>query len=300
MPLLRRYVDFASPTLLILLLSAAWSGWAAAQGDGPIDAAWAGGSVVPAVLDAGAQLWRLLCAGWLHTDAAHALGNLPALLFAGLALARAGRRDAVLPVWIGGALLGCVASWLFTRTWAHGASGGNAALASAVLWVGLRRWRDLDAMGRRWVLVGSLPWLILLAMPRTSPVDHAAHLAGALSGPLLSAGGRRAGLGALGATLLAFGLMAWTALRPIEAVLRVPTAPLPDLCAGPALTDGLSVICRAPLAGAADRWARMPARTTHQMTLADGYAVIVVPGPRARRTLRVPPSRFFDGSPDLR
>lgn len=291
MPGLRRHVDFALPALLIALVSAGWSAWAIHASGGPLEAAWVGGTVLPLLLDAGVQPWRLLCAGWLHTDAAHALANLPALLLAGLALARLARPAAVYAVWGLGALAGCGASWALTRTWAHGASGGNAALAAAVLWLAWRRWAALDKGLRHLALVGSVPWLVALVLPRTGPVDHFAHLAGVLIGPLAVGAGRRIALALGVAHAVGFGGMIHAALRPPIAL--VAADPVPGICAGPAVTDGLNVACRA----APDAAGALP--QSHALHLRDGFAIIAPAGPRATRILAAP-GRFFDGSANLR
>lgn len=302
MPVLRRHVDFALPALGIAAVSVAWSAWAVGWSGHPLEAAWVGGTLIPNVLDAGAQPWRLLTAGWLHTDVAHLLSNLPGLLVAGMALARMRRGVAVYPVWAVGALAGCLASWLLTRTWAHGASAGSAALAAAVLWVAYRRWGTLDKGLRRWAVFGSVPWLLLLIVPRSGPVDHWAHLAGVIVGPLVVGAGRRVATGCAVAHGAAFALMIWTTLRPVEAVITLPVELGADLCRGPAVTDGLTMICPAnPLmAAAAGRGGALVSTGSFEVTVIEGHTFVFVPGRRAAWAMRGDPGRFFDGSANPR
>lgn len=284
----------------ILAICAAWSAWAATASGGQagsaVEAAWVGGALVPVVLDAGAQLWRLICAGWLHVDLPHAALNAPGLLVAGCVLARLRGGATVWAVWGLGAAIGCVASWQLTRTWALGASGGNAALAAAVLWIAGRDWGRLTAGDRRGALVGSVPWLVFLLMPRAGAVDHAAHLAGVLAGPCLVGAGARVAVGVAGAQAVAFGLMMHTATRPPFEVITVATA-APPYCRT-AQTDGLLIVCQTATAAPAEA-APIEGRA-HQRWQIGPQTLLAPPGPRAERALAEIRARFFDGSPDLR
>lgn len=226
--------------MCIALLSAAWSGWAIWQTTSVAEAAWTGGALIPVLSAEWAQPWRLLCAGWLHLDWAHALSNLPGLLIPGFAMARLMSNRAVVSVWGLGVLAGSLASMVFTQTWAVGASAGNAALASAVLCIAWWRWTSLNTGLRRLAVLGSVPWLVLLLMPRTGGVDHAAHLAGIGIGPvamLLSRGAWAVGLVHIGALLA----MLWSAARPPVPLITIPASTTPGCDGG--LTDGLLVVC---------------------------------------------------------
>ena len=282
--------------LCIAVISLTWSGWAASVSGSLEEAAWTGGALIPVVLDAGAQLWRLICAGWLHVDLGHAALNAPGLLIAGVALARLRGGAAVWVVWGLGAIAGSVASWQLTRTWALGASGGNAALAGAVLWVVWRRWAALDKGTRRLALIGSVPWLVLLIVPRAGPVDHAAHLAGALTGPLVVAAGGRIATAVLLAQVAGFGLMihAW-AQPPIQGMI-IPSEAPPYCPKG--LTDGLLVRCHTLGAAPVDDLP-IDGRVHHRWQIG-AQTLLAPPGPRAQRALAEIRGRFFDGSPDLR
>lgn len=275
--------------LSMLILSGAWSLWAVRDGVSTAEAAWRGGGLIPTLSAHWAQPWRLLCAGWLHVDGAHALSNLPGFLLPAVLLARLRGGGAMLGIWGLGVIVGSLASAAFTQTWALGASGGNAALASALLWLTWRRWPAWNEGLRRWGLIGSLPWLALLLWPRTGLVDHAAHLAGVLIGPL-ALGLGRAGWGVGVAHLLALGVMAWTAHRPPLDTLNVP-ATLPDCPTG--ATDGLLVVCTDATIPAG-----MLPNGVHHAWRVGAYTLLAPPGPRARRARAA--LRFFDGSPILR
>lgn len=282
--------------LSIAVVSAAWSLWAASVSGSPEEAAWAGGALIPVVLDAFAQLWRLICAGWLHVDIGHAALNAPGLLIAGIALARLRSGATVWAVWGLGALIGSIASWQITQTWALGASGGNAALAAAVLWVAWRRWATLDSGDRRLAIIGSVPWLVLMLMPRDGSVDHAAHLAGVLTGPLFVGAGWRIAASLLGVQAVAFGLMVHTAMRPPVDVMTVPTT-APPHCPT-AHTDGLLVRCETPAAPPAEG-VPIEDRVHHRWQIGS-QTLLAPPGPRADRALAEIRGRFFDGSSHLR
>ncbi|MCB9546366.1 MAG: rhomboid family intramembrane serine protease [Myxococcales bacterium] len=238
-------------------LVALWGGVAAvarAAADGPAEAAWLGGALVPAVMaDASGEWWRLGTAGLLHVRPGHLLLNAVALL----AAAGAGRHllagARLVGVWGLGAVIASGASLLLTRSWSAGASGGVAAVLGALVVLASRRWPGLDAAGRRGALLATVPWLAGLALAELAgPTDRAAHLGGLVAGAALARlPGRPLALVAAGILSVSSVFAVVHALRPLPATwppagFHATEGPPP---CGAAWTDGLAITCALPAPG---------------------------------------------------
>jgi membrane associated rhomboid family serine protease len=129
--------------------------------------------------------WRLLTATMLHGSIIHLLMNAATMLSLGLLLERGAHRHLLSVVWLSGALLGSLFSWLLLPATSVGASGGILAVFSFLLVMAYRRKQLLppDFLGE---LIRSLLMIAMLGLLAWSVIDNAAHLGGAIAGAAMA------------------------------------------------------------------------------------------------------------------
>ncbi len=148
--------------------------------------AW-GANYGPAI--AGQQYWRLLSSAFLHFGLLHLVFNMMALYSLGGLAERLYGRRAFLLLYLGAALIGSLASVLFSpdRTVSAGASGAIFGLggALAAFWLRNGEHVPLSVLKGQWInLAVFIGFSVYMALTATG-IDNAAHGGGFLAGAAL-------------------------------------------------------------------------------------------------------------------
>jgi len=130
------------------------------------------------------EYWRLFSAAFLHNDFLHVAGNLVALGFLGR-LVEIYHRPLLVPlIFLVAALLGNIASMMFSSANSLGASGGVMGLAGYLLVLSLRPSAGAPEFLKE-VVMSVIACIALIGVANWKFIDNAGHGGGALAGVLL-------------------------------------------------------------------------------------------------------------------
>lgn len=135
---------------------------------------------------AASEPWRLLTGTMMHGGVFHFLMNMSAAVSFIALVERTAQRRLVALLWLTGALVGSLASVLWSANTSVGASGGILAWLGFALVMAQRRREVLPADFRQSMLT-NLGLMVLIGIAGWGVVDNAAHLGGLMAGGAIAA-----------------------------------------------------------------------------------------------------------------